>query len=103
MLFDRSLVLDPAARLRVIVQGHRAATLSVDGRNLGELAEGDHITCTAADRSARLVTFTPRALPLDPQGQVRARGSLTPGGQPSPMKPMPGGSGVSAERRLRRP
>jgi NAD+ kinase len=60
MLFDRSLVLDPAARLRVIVQGHRAATLSVDGRNLGELAEGDHITCTAADRSARLVTFAPR-------------------------------------------
>ncbi len=61
MLFDRSLVLDPAARLRVVVQGHRAATLSVDGRNLGELGEGDHITCTAAARSARLVTFGPRA------------------------------------------
>jgi NAD+ kinase len=61
MLFDRSLVLDPAARLRLVVQGHRAATLSVDGRNLGELAEGDHITCTAAERSARLVTFGPRA------------------------------------------
>lgn len=61
MLFDRSLVLDPAARLRLVVQGHRAATLSVDGRNLGELLEGDHITCTAASRSARLVTFGPRA------------------------------------------
>jgi NAD+ kinase len=61
MLFDRTLVLDPAARLRVVVQGHRAATLSVDGRNLGELAEGDHISCTAAERSARLVTFAPRA------------------------------------------
>jgi NAD kinase len=61
MLFDRSLVLDPSARLRVTVQGHRAATLSVDGRNLGELGEGDHITCTAADRSVRLVTFAPRA------------------------------------------
>ena len=61
MLFDRSLVLDPAARLRLVVQGHRAATLSVDGRNLGELDEGDHITCTAAERSARLVTFGPRA------------------------------------------
>jgi NAD+ kinase len=61
MLFDRTLVLDPAARLRVVVAGHRAATLSVDGRNLGELVEGDHITCTAADRSARLVTFGPRA------------------------------------------
>jgi NAD+ kinase len=61
MLFDRSLVLDPSARLRLTVQGHRAATLSVDGRNLGELDEGDHITCTAAERSARLVTFAPRA------------------------------------------
>ena len=74
MLFDRTLVLDPAARLRLVVQGHRAATLSVDGRNLGELGEGDHITCTAAERSARLVTFGDRGLPVDPQGQVRARG-----------------------------
>ena len=61
MLFDRSLVLDPSAQLRLVVQGHRAATLSVDGRNLGELLEGDCITCTAASRSARLVTFGPRA------------------------------------------
>jgi NAD+ kinase len=60
MLFDRTLVLEPEARLRLIVQGHRAATLSVDGRNLGELGEGDAITCTAAPRSARLVTFGPR-------------------------------------------
>jgi len=57
MLFDRTLVLEPTARLRLVVQGHRAATLSVDGRNLGELDPGDGITCTAADRSARLVTF----------------------------------------------
>jgi NAD+ kinase len=60
MLFDRTLVLEPEARLRLVVQGHRAATLSVDGRNLGELGEGDSITCTAAPRSARLVTFGPR-------------------------------------------
>jgi NAD+ kinase len=60
MLFDRTLVLEPEARLRIVVQGHRAATLSVDGRNLGELREGDAITCTAAERSARLVTFGPR-------------------------------------------
>lgn len=60
MLFDRTLVLEPEARLRIVVQGHRAATLSVDGRNLGELGEGDAITCTAAERSARLVTFGPR-------------------------------------------
>lgn len=60
MLFDRTLVLEPTARLRLIVQGHRAATLSVDGRNLRELGEGDSIVCTAADRSARLVTFGER-------------------------------------------
>jgi NAD+ kinase len=60
MLFDRTLVLDPEARLRLVVQGHRRATLSVDGRNLGELGEGDAIVCTAASRSARLVTFTSR-------------------------------------------
>jgi NAD+ kinase len=60
MLFDRTLVLEPAARLRLVVQGHRAATLSVDGRNLRELGEGDSIVCTAADRAARLVTFGPR-------------------------------------------
>jgi NAD+ kinase len=60
MLFDRTLVLDPEATLRLVVQGHRTATLSVDGRNLGELGEGDAIVCTAASRSARLVTFVSR-------------------------------------------
>jgi NAD kinase len=34
--------------------------LSVDGRNLGELQEGDAICCTAAPCSAHLVTFGPR-------------------------------------------
>jgi NAD kinase len=53
-------VLDPDAELRLSVQGHRAATLSVDGRNLGELGPGDSIVCTASPRCARLVTFGPR-------------------------------------------
>jgi NAD+ kinase len=56
MLFDRTLVLDAEAELRLVVQGHRPATLSVDGRNLGELGEGDAVVCTAAAHSARLVT-----------------------------------------------
>jgi NAD+ kinase len=60
MLFDRSLVLDPAARLRIEVQGDRPATLSVDGSNLGTLERGDAITCTAASGSARFATFGPR-------------------------------------------
>jgi NAD+ kinase len=60
MLFDRTMVLDPTASLRIEVCGHRPATLSVDGRNLGTLTEGDAIVCTAAGQSARLVTFGPR-------------------------------------------
>ncbi|MET0727908.1 MAG: NAD(+)/NADH kinase, partial [Acidimicrobiales bacterium] len=60
MLFDRTLILEPEACLRLVVDGHRAATLSVDGRNLGELGEGDAISCTAASSSAHLVTFGPR-------------------------------------------
>jgi NAD+ kinase len=60
MLFDRTLVLEPTAHLRLTVQSHRAATLNIDGRNLRELGEGDSIVCTAADRSAKLVTFGDR-------------------------------------------
>ncbi|MEX2292259.1 MAG: NAD(+)/NADH kinase [Acidimicrobiales bacterium] len=60
MLFDRTLVLEPEASLRLTVQGHRPATLSVDGSNLGELGEGDAVICTAAPQSARLVTFGSR-------------------------------------------
>lgn len=60
MLFDRTLVLEPAAEVRLVVQGHRPATLSVDGRNLGELGEGDAIVCTAAREPALLVSFGPR-------------------------------------------
>jgi NAD+ kinase len=60
MLFDRTLVLEPSAELALEVVGERRATLSVDGRNLGELADGDRVVCTASDRSARLVTFGDR-------------------------------------------
>jgi NAD+ kinase len=60
MLFDRTLVLEPDDVLRLEVLGHRRATLSVDGRNLGELGPGDSVACTAAARSARLVTMDPR-------------------------------------------
>jgi NAD+ kinase len=60
MLFDRSLVLAPSARLRIEVIGPRAATLSVDGSNLGTLRAGDSVTCTGAETTARLVAFGPR-------------------------------------------
>ena len=60
MLFDRSLVLAPSARVRVEVVGDRSATLSVDGNNLGTLRRGDAVTCTASSLSAKFVTFGPR-------------------------------------------
>jgi NAD+ kinase len=61
MLFDRPLVLGPTAAIRLEVTADRPATLSVDGRNLGLLAEGDAVVCTAATSPARLVTFGPRS------------------------------------------
>lgn len=60
MLFDRSLVMSAETRLRLVVDGHRAATLSLDGRRLASLNDSDTVTCSAASRSARLVTFGPR-------------------------------------------
>jgi NAD+ kinase len=60
MLFDRTLVLDPAARVRVEVGRERPASLSVDGRTLGVLNEGDAVECTASRHDALLVTFGPR-------------------------------------------
>ena len=60
MMFDRSLVLAPTATVRLEVLGDRAATLSVDGSNLGTLRPGDAIRCTAAPGSVRFVTFGPR-------------------------------------------
>jgi len=57
MLFDRTLVFDPSASVRIEVLGQRAATLSLDGRTMATLNEGDAITCTAASISARLVMF----------------------------------------------
>jgi NAD+ kinase len=60
MLFDRTLVLDPSASVRIEVLSQRAATLSVDGRNLATLQEGDAVVCTAAAVAARLVMFGQR-------------------------------------------
>jgi NAD+ kinase len=61
MLFDRSLVLPPSATIRLEVIDDRPADLSVDGRSLGTLGDGDAVVCTAAAHSARLVTFGSRS------------------------------------------
>jgi NAD+ kinase len=59
MLFDRSLVLDTRTVVRLTVSRHRHAMLTVDGRDLGQLAPGDSVECAASDRVARLVTTRP--------------------------------------------
>src|SRR5207342_1391221 len=53
MLFDRSLVLDPDEELRFTVTDNRAAVLTLDGREVGELAAGDVVVCTAAKSPTR--------------------------------------------------
>jgi NAD+ kinase len=60
MLFDRTLVLDADAVVRLEVSGHRPAALVVDGRPLGELQPGDVVHCRAAAHVAQLVMFGPR-------------------------------------------
>ena len=60
MLFDRSLVLPPETCIRLEVVSGRTASLSVDGRNLGLLEEGDAVVCTVAPDPAQLVIFEPR-------------------------------------------
>jgi NAD+ kinase len=62
MLFDRTLVLDPSTEVGMEVLGRRAATCTVDGRSVANLKGGDRVVCTAAERVAHLVTFTPRDL-----------------------------------------
>jgi NAD+ kinase len=60
MLFDRTLVLEPQTVVRLDVRGGRPASLSVDGRTVGTLADGDAISCTASPHSVQLITFAPR-------------------------------------------
>lgn len=60
MLFDRSLVLGPDTAVDLTVAGGRDATLTVDGRVLAELHDGDRLRCTASPVVARLVSFAAR-------------------------------------------
>ncbi len=60
MLFDRTMVLEPDTQVRLDVRGGRPASLSVDGRTVGTLQDGDAIECTASRHTLQLVTFGPR-------------------------------------------
>lgn len=59
MLFDRALVLEASAEIRLVVTGSRSAHLSMDGRSVGTVEEGDAVLCRAAPVPARLVRFGP--------------------------------------------
>ena len=59
MLFDRSLVLADGERLDFEV-GERDSVLTLDGRELGELQQGDLMRCEAAVEPVRLVSLRPR-------------------------------------------
>jgi NAD+ kinase len=58
MLFDRSLVLDPSESVELEVLGHRPAQLSVDGRLITILREGDMLRCVPSPATACFVRFS---------------------------------------------
>jgi NAD+ kinase len=59
MLFDRSLVLGAEEELELLVTDGRPVSLTVDGREAGQLAPGEVIVCRAAPAAARLVARRP--------------------------------------------
>jgi NAD+ kinase len=60
MLFDRSLVLEAEVTVRLEVIDDRPAVLTVDGQEMGRLAQGDAIECSQGPHPARFVTFGER-------------------------------------------
>jgi NAD+ kinase len=60
MLFDRSLVLAEHEELDFVVCENRPVNLTVDGRELGVLGDGDRVQCRAAPDPVRLATLRPR-------------------------------------------
>ena len=59
MLFDRSVVLEPEARIDLRVAGSRPASITVDGRQVGEVGVGGSVTAIVSERIVRLARFTP--------------------------------------------
>ena len=60
MAFDRTLVFAATTRLRLSVDGHRQAGVSIDGRRVMVINDGDTVECSAADQTVQLITFGPR-------------------------------------------
>jgi NAD+ kinase len=59
MLFDRSLVLGAEEELEFVVTDDRLVSLTIDGRDAGQLASGAALVCRAAPAPARLVARRP--------------------------------------------
>ncbi len=59
-VFDRSMVFLPDTVIRLTAVGERPATVSIDGRNIGALADGESVECTSAPHNAHLVSFGTR-------------------------------------------
>lgn len=57
MVFDRSLVLDPAEEIEVTVSGSRRVNVAIDGLPVGSLGEGDSVRLRGAQQFARFVRF----------------------------------------------
>ena len=62
-LFDRSLVLPSAATIDITVTRDRPVRVNVDKTGLGHVREGETVTVTRGERSARFVTFGPSSFP----------------------------------------
>jgi len=56
-LFDRSLVLSPDEPVHVQVDGHRGVVLTVDGRVVASMGDGDTVRCRPSIADARFVRF----------------------------------------------
>jgi NAD+ kinase len=60
MLFDRSLVLSADDEVTLMVSHNRDVSLTIDGRELGELGSGDRVRCRVAAEPLRIVSLRPR-------------------------------------------
>lgn len=63
-LFDRALVLPADAEIRVTVERDRPVRVSVDGRQIGVMTDGESVVVRAAPHCLRLVRLDTEAFPV---------------------------------------
>lgn len=62
-LFNRTLVLAPSVSFRITVVDDRPVRVSVDGREIGSLSEGQGVTVAAGPRPVQFVRFGEEGFP----------------------------------------